>query len=274
MTYFGFLFRFLVIPILILLYLIWRDTGRDTRRFIRPENRITWITLGSLMLMAVMYTTPWDNYLVATGVWEYNPALVAGIVLGWVPLEEYLFFVLQPILTGLWIVYLVRHLSWESSASNSKPHVRGIVAAILAGVWVVAATLLIVNWQPGAYIALELVWALPPLMLQLGVGADILRRRRLVALLAILSTTLYLSVADWLAIRAGVWTIDPGQSLGLFLGKYLPVEEFLFFLLTNTLIVFGLLLGLATESYPQLTTRLKSLAALRSDGLPNKSSMS
>jgi lycopene cyclase domain-containing protein len=180
-----------------------------------------------------------------------------------VPLEEYLFFILQPILTGLWTLYLVRHLSWQSSDSTALPHLRWISTAVLAGLWLVAATVLIAGWQPGVYLALQLVWALPPLMLQLGVGADVLWRRRLVALLAILSTTFYLSAADWLAIRAGIWTIDPEQSFNLFLGQYLPLEEFIFFLLTNTLVVFGLLLGLATESWPQLTARLKSLATFQ-----------
>ena len=165
-------------------------------------------------------------------------------------------------MTGLWTLYLVRHLSWQSSASTSLPHFRWISTAVLAGLWVVAATVLIANGQPGVYLALELVWALPPLMLQLGFGADILWQQRVGALLAILSTTFYLSAADWLAIRTGIWLIDPGQSFNLFLGKYLPVEEFIFFLLTNTLVVFGLLLGRATESWPRLTAGLKSLAAL------------
>lgn len=262
MTYFGFLLYFLVIPILILLWLTWRDHSRGTPGFMIPVNRFAWVTLGSLILIAVVYTTPWDNYLVATGVWGYNPVLVTGITLGWVPLEEYLFFILQPILTGLWTLYLVRHLSWEGSTSTSLPHVRWSSTAILAGLWIVAATILTVNWQPGVYLALQLVWALPPLMLQLGFGADILWQRRLVALLAILSTTFYLSVVDWLAIRAGIWTIDPAQSFNLFLGNYLPVEESIFFLLTNTLVVFGVLLGLATESWSRLTARLKGCCVI------------
>lgn len=260
MTYFGFLFYFLVIPILILICLIWRGYDWDARRLMRRNNRTAWITLGGLILVALMYTTPWDNYLVATGVWGYNPALVSGIVLGWVPLEEYLFFILQPILTGLWTIYLVRRGSWQNSAATSVPHISRASALILAGVWVVAAAVLIVSWQAGTYLALQLVWAIPPLMLQLGLGGDVLWRRRLVALVAILSATLYLAAADWLAIRAGVWAIDPGQSLNLFLAKHLPIEEFVFFLLTNSLIVCGLLLGLATESWPQITAKLRRVA--------------
>jgi lycopene cyclase domain-containing protein len=259
MTYFGFLLSFLVIPILILLWLTWRDYGRGMNWLLMPNNRIAWITLGSLILIALVYTTPWDNYLVATGVWDYDPALVTGITLGWVPLEEYLFFILQPILTGLWTLYLIRRLSGEHSASTIWPSLRWILPAMLGGLWLAAALVLIAGWQPGVYLALQLIWALPPLMLQLGFGADILWRRRIVVLSAILSTTLYLSAADWLAIRAGIWTIDPGQSLNLFLGNYLPVEEFIFFLLTNTLVVFGLLLGLAPESWPRLLAIQASL---------------
>ena len=30
-------------------------------------------------MIAVVYTTHWDNYLVATRVWWYDPALVSGI---------------------------------------------------------------------------------------------------------------------------------------------------------------------------------------------------
>lgn len=53
------------------------------------------------VLVALAYTTPWGNYLVATRGWYYDPAPVWNIVLGYVPLEEYLFFVLQTILGAL-----------------------------------------------------------------------------------------------------------------------------------------------------------------------------
>jgi lycopene cyclase domain-containing protein len=264
MTYFGFLLRFLVIPILILLWLIWRTQRRGMSHSSSPSNRMAGITLGSLILIAVLYTTPWDNYLVATGVWEYDPALVAGITLGWVPLEEYIFFILQPILTGLWTLYLAQRLRGKSNASAQWPQIWWISIVVLASLWSISTTVVVANWRPGIYISLQLLWALPPLMLQLAFGADILWKQRVVALLAILSTTFYLSAADWLAIRTGIWMIDPNQSFNLFLGKYLPVEEFIFFLLTNTLVVFGLLLGLATESRPRLAAGLKNLAAVLS----------
>ena len=112
---------------------------------------------------------------------------------------------------------------------------------------------------------LELVWALPPIALQLAFGADILWRYRRVVGSAIVPLTLYLSTADAIAINGGIWTINPQKSVDLLLGGILPVEEFLFFLLTNTLVTFGIILVLAQASHERirgLRNRLRSTAAV------------
>ena len=64
-----------------------------------------------------------------------------------------------------------------------------------------------------------------------------------------------------LAITAGTWTISPAQSLNIYLAGYLPVEEFLFFLITTTLVVFGITLVLARESQSRVPTVLRSQLA-------------
>jgi lycopene beta-cyclase len=131
-------------------------------------------------------------------------------------------------------------------------------------VWLVSVVLLAVGWQPGTYLGLELVWALPPIALQLAFGADILWRYRWIVLWGIAAPTLYLSAGDTFAIGAGTWTIDPMQSTGILIGG-LPIEEFVFFLLTNSLVVLGTLLVLAAESHeraPQsLVRRMKQLVS-------------
>jgi putative membrane protein len=66
--------------------------------------------------------------------------------------------------------------------------------------------------------------------------------------LAIVPLTLYLSLCDALAIGWGTWTINPEQSLDILLGGILPLEEMIFFLLTNTLVAFGVTLMLAPET--------------------------
>jgi lycopene cyclase domain-containing protein len=251
MTYFGFLAIFLGIPLVVLAALTILD--RRQGRCLPEDLRLIpgWAAILAHVLIAVLYTTPWDNYLVATGVWYYNPTLVTGVTLGWVPIEEYTFFVVQTLLTGLWLLFLARRVRGTDSGNGKwKPfplHIRLGSAAVLGVVWLGSLGLLSSGWEPGTYLGIILAWALPPIMVQLAFGADMLWRRYKLVGLALLSSTLYLALADSLAIGSGTWTIDPHQSLNIFFGS-LPLEELLFFLVTNTLIVFGMTLLMANET--------------------------
>ena len=116
---------------------------------------------------------------------------------------------------------------------------------VLAGLvlaWVAAAAILLRGWAPGTYLALELIWLLPPIIAQVALGAGILWQQRRLVSAALFAPLLYLSAADSIAISAGIWTISPRQTTGFLVGGALPLEEFIFFLLTNVLIVFGMTL--------------------------------
>ena len=130
MTYFEFLLRFLVIPIIIFLAITWWDNKNNRPTLGFQNGRAVWVAILVHVLLAVTYTTPWDNYLVATGVWYYNPDLVTGIVFGYVPIEEYTFFVVETILAGLWWWFLARRIS-PLHAGEGDP--QGRVRAIEAG---------------------------------------------------------------------------------------------------------------------------------------------
>lgn len=259
MTYFGFLAVFLIIPISLLAMIAVYDRrhGRALPAFLHhwPPRA----AIGLHILLALVYTTPWDNYLVATHIWWYDPQLVTGLTIGWVPIEEYTFFVLQPLLGGLWLLFLERRLPFKRER-GVRPSLRRWSVGFLGFFWVVSVFILVVAWKPGTYLGLELAWALPPIMLQLGFGADILWQYRKLVLSTILPLTLYLSAADALAIGWGTWTIDPAQSTGILLGGILPIEEFIFFLLTNTLVGFGVTLILAQESHQRFLTLRKRRA--------------
>jgi lycopene cyclase domain-containing protein len=94
-TYGGFLLVFLVVPIAIL--------GLALRR--RMVRRWGWSVFG-LTLVAVVYTGPWDHFIISQGVLGYPPGRVWGPTIGLVPLEEYGFFVLQVVLTSLIVLAL------------------------------------------------------------------------------------------------------------------------------------------------------------------------
>jgi len=255
LTYFGFLAVFICLPILALLALTAWDARRGIALPASLRSRSTVLVLLAHVVVAVVYTTPWDNYLVVTRVWWYRPELVVGITLGYVPIEEYTFFVLQTIFTGLWLLWLARHFKTRFGGAL-LPSLRQYGLMFGGMIWLASVVILIVGWQSGNYLALILVWALPPIIFQLWFGADILWRYRAAVIPALLTATIYLGVTDALAIDGGTWTINPEKSLNIFLGGILPLEEFIFFFLTNTLVVFGVTLVLAQESQTRASKML------------------
>jgi lycopene cyclase domain-containing protein len=125
----------------------------------------------------------------------------------------------------------------------------------LSGLWLLAVWALAAGWKPATYLGLELVWALPPIALQVALGGQSLWQQRRAVLATLLPLTLYLCAADALAIYTGVWHIAAAQSLNLMLAG-LPLEEAVFFLLTNTLVIFGVTLVMAPpELFERLATR-------------------
>ncbi|MGB1286215.1 MAG: lycopene cyclase domain-containing protein [Aggregatilineales bacterium] len=270
MSYFAFLAVFLGIPLAILSGITLIDFKRGKWLPDALYSWKAWVVILGLCIVAFIYTTPWDNYLVATNVWWYDINLVTGIVIGYVPIEEYTFFVVQPIMTGLFTILLMRYLPLNPIKANNA-RIRIISTVIVAVIWIASVIALILSktnpdYQEFTYLGLELSWALIPVIIQLAFGADILWRHARIVLPAILISTFYLSAADMLAIAEGTWVIDPAQSLPIYMAGILPIEEFIFFLLTNTLVVLGLTLVLAEESQTRAET-LEKYALTRPVGL-------
>ncbi len=108
------------------------------------------------------------------------------------------------------------------------------------------------------YLALELGWALPPIVLQWLVGWPFLQRQRRSWLLGVLIPTVYFAFADSISLGI-VWTINPAKSLGLLVGN-VPLEEIVFFLLTDTVVVQSIIL--AAQSRDLLQYFERSMEAL------------
>lgn len=258
MTYFGFLLRFLVLPIIIFLAITYWDNKNNISTNGFKTGRAVWIAIGIHILLAVVYTTPWDNYLVATGVWYYNPALVTGIVFGYVPIEEYTFFVLETILSGLWWWFLVRRITPPTEEFKPNKTIIYVSTCVLALLWILFTTIFFSDNQPLTYLSITLFWALPAIFPQLLYGADILWHYRKLVFFSFLVPSTYLSLMDVFALSETTWSISPTQTTGILFFDILPLEEVVFFFITNILITFGMTLFLAKES----PTRLATIKAL------------
>ena len=246
MTYFGFLLRFLFLPILIFLVITLWDhrRGKPTPGF--RNGRAVWIAILVHVFLAVAYTTPWDNYLVATGVWYYNPDLVTGMVLGYVPIEEYTFFVVETILAGLWWWFLARRLSPPTSELKPNGRLVQISSGLLIIVWMIFTYLFFFGDTQWTYLSIILFWALPAILPQLIFGADILWHYRKLVFWAIMVPGTYLSLMDIVALTETTWSISKSQTTGVLFFGILPLEEVVFFFITNILITFGMTLLLST----------------------------
>lgn len=260
MTYFNFLLLFVGIPILIFLVITWLDlrAGRPSPGF--DAQKVPLIIFVHVIL-ALAYTTPWDNYLVATGVWYYNPQLVTGMTIGYVPIEEYTFFIVETILVGLWWWFLARRIRWSSNGGSSSEAYRDqayqgqtfrpnrtllyLSTGILVVAWLFFAFQFFFAGDEWNYLGIIFFWALPPIIPQFLFGADILWHHRKLVFWAIFVPGLYLSLTDIIALNATTWQISKDQTLGINFFGILPVEEVAFFFITCTLIGFGMTLMLS-----------------------------
>lgn len=223
MTYLAFLAIFVAPPLLAL--------ALAARKLRTPRFALAAVALP---LIALAYTTPWDNYLVATGVWAYGDGRVIGTI-GYVPVEEYLFMMAQSLAGVLWLVRCRLHEVPVAHAPAAR--------ALGAGLWLMVALTgaLLLGRESTRYLGLIVAWAAPVLAIQWWFTGDVavaaFRRYALVVAVPVL----YLWLADAIAIRSGAWSISERFTVGV-APFGLPVEEMTFFLLTHLLSVHGALL--------------------------------
>jgi len=95
---------------------------------------------------------------------------------------------------------------------------------------------------PRVNYAIHLTWFLPVIYAQWILAPPLLLGHA--GLLALVTTAfgIYYTLADLVAVRAGIWFFDEKQITGLKLGGILPWEEIAFFFLTPLLVTQSYLL--------------------------------
>lgn len=189
---------------------------------------------GLLCVLAVVWTTPWDNYLIMSGVWSY-PENHVLFVIGYVPIEEYTFFVLQTILVAM--VWL-----WQGKVETIPHFKRDRSGYYIVGLCVFAIMMLVslylITTNLGLYLGLISLWCAPILAVEWFFGAYALMAQRDAWQRPLMISFIFLCLVDRWAIRNGCWTIAQSSTLPQF--DWLPVEEAWFFLLTSTMVIWGL----------------------------------
>jgi lycopene cyclase domain-containing protein len=115
---------------------------------------------------------------------------------------------------------------------------------LIGGVFLLAVAILgglALTKESTLYLGLITAWAAPILLLQWMLGYKRLMRDLKTWVPVAALATLYLGSADLYAISSGIWEISERYTTGFHIAG-LPIEEGLFFLVTNLLVTWGLLL--------------------------------
>ncbi|KAI8283593.1 Bifunctional lycopene cyclase/phytoene synthase [Colletotrichum sp. SAR11_57] len=199
-----------------------------------------------IVTIAFVATIPWDSYLIRTGIWTYPPNAILGPTLYSIPLEELFFFIIQTYITAQLYIILnkpVLHAQYLNSPAtlpkwikSGKTVGQGVLAGSIAlGAWLIAKE------GEGTYLGLILVWACSFALFIWTITAQFLLALPLACtVLPVILPTVYLWVVDEMALGRGTWAIESGTKLEFKLFGSLEIEEAVFFLVTNILVVTGI----------------------------------
>ncbi|KAL6240794.1 hypothetical protein RBB50_012358 [Rhinocladiella similis] len=202
-----------------------------------------------LQVVAVSYTIPWDSYLIRTKVWTYPADVIIGPKLLDIPAEELFFFVIQTYITTCLQILLSKSILTATYLRNEADPLDPSGAALLPWKRAGQVILTLASVVPillrggnteGTYMRLILGWAAPVMLMLWTFSYQLLLLLPWTKTWLIIALpTLYLWVVDTLALRRGTWSIELGTKLGIHVWPHLEIEEAVFFLITNTLVVWG-----------------------------------
>lgn len=227
MTYIEFLLIFTVIPIIILLFLLRKDLD---------AVYLKWLIVVSVIAFAA--TSGWDNYAVYSGIWHFPEDKTLGIKLFYVPVEEYMFFFLQTFTTGL-----VQFIFIKKYFNGSQKYFSFLLGAVLIFRTNEITKLPFDNFN---YLFHLFSWGGFFILIQIIAGRKKIPKYISAIIIPSVIMTVYFSIADSISIGQGIWDFDSLQTTGIRIFN-IPLEEILFFLVTNILITEAMILFLPSK---------------------------
>ncbi len=227
---------FFNLPLLVLLWFVPGSGGA----------LLHWPVVLLILGIVFVFTSPWDNYAVAKGIWGFPDGRYLFRV-GWLPVEEYAFFAVQSLQVMLLCAGL-RGLTVDAESALATRALQDAWAQTMVP-WGLCGVLLVVwallGWRLGGrfgngtrfhYAWHLFYWMLPVLALQWLIAYPLLSGAWVSLVGSALAVGLYLSLADFVAIRLGIWHFDEKQITGFRFGGQMPWEEAAFFFVTSFLV--------------------------------------
>jgi putative membrane protein len=201
--------------------------------------------LGLVLLAVLVFTTPWDNLAAKWGIWGF-PREKYSLRIGYLPVEEYAFFLLQSVNVMLAVRALFHFFPyWQTGRETVIGKWTLICLAASLIPWgIIAMNLFWLRRKagPGVNYAIHLAWFLPVIYAQWILAPPLFFGHAGLLALVTVAFGVYYTLADLAAVRAGTWYFDKKQITGVKLGGLLPWEEVAFFFLTSLLVAQSYLL--------------------------------
>jgi len=205
--------------------------------FLAPWRASVGAAFLVILVIVVAFTTPWDNYAVAQGIWSF-PGGRHAFRLWHLPVEEYCFFIIQSV-EVLLLCHGLTGLAGFHQAFTPPLNSPGVIT----GLGVVAALWAFTGLRFGRrlprraqYLFHLLYWFGPVVAFQWVLAAPLLLANLSAIVPATAIVSLWLTLADLAAVRQGIWEFDETQILGVKWRNRLPVEEILFFFVSSLLV--------------------------------------
>lgn len=201
------------------------------------------VKILAMSIFAIVYATPWDNYMIYLKVWWYGKDAVIGRI-GLAPIEEYIFFVTQTVFTSLWTIFCTRwtmHSQFLRKPSRTEFYCKRYIVSLALAVLSACGWFYADVHSKWYYLCAITWWAMPFLTFTWYIAGNFISQQLLLVLLSVFAPSFYLWFVDINGLRGGVWHINEATSLEIFFFNDLPLEEVLFFIISNFILVFGLL---------------------------------
>lgn len=194
----------------------------------------------SICVLMLIYTAPWINYTMHRHSLKYHKDTVITTV-DELPIERYIFFIMQMIFTSLWTSLCSR---WTFSALYLKSTNRIQFHLIRYSVITLMVAAMYFGWKHSIsgnktfYLGSMVWWFLLAAIILWRFSGPYIWKRYKEYLASIFLPSIYFCYVDLIAMRNGHWQINKATSLGVFpICNDLPLEEIAFIFLTNSLVV-------------------------------------
>lgn len=126
----------------------------------------------------------------------------------------------------------------EQVKGNFQPY--KLLGQLFFAACFIGPLMLSTDHREGTYIKLIVTWVAPIFFMLWTFNYQLLLSLpKSKTLIPIVIPTFFLWVVDTLALQRGTWSIESGTKLGIHVWPHLEIEEALFFLVTNSMIVMG-----------------------------------